>query len=166
MVFFGLNSYKAISENNIVFLIFLAPLPLYFLYSFIKIIKNPKQVNFFPNSKMGLSTAGLLFIILIGISLVNLNSNSNAAPNNNAQAQSPVIFKSQAYEKRMLKIILDEDKDSPEIKKWPTEESETLENAFSENNYYFVLKQSGWYKIVLNNNQFGWINEQNALELE
>jgi len=166
IVFFGLNGYKAMAENRIEFLIFLAPLPLYFIYSFFAIIKNPRQVNYIPNNKMGFGGAGLVLLILIGISLLNLNSNSNAASTNNEHVQSPVIFKSQAYDKRALKIILDEEQDSVEIKKWPSDDSEVMEKAFGENKYYYVLKQDGWYKIILNNNQFGWINEQNAIELE
>ena len=96
------------------------------------------------------------------INLNNLEANSDTSENET----TGVVFTQNAYEKKRLKVVLDENEESVNIKKSPSESSDSLEVAYSENEYYYILEQNGWYKIVLDNNQYGWINEINVLELE
>jgi hypothetical protein len=158
----GINAFKG--AHNLIFTALLAPLAIYFIFSLFQILKNPKHKNnYIPINKVGLMAS---FLVLIILCLISVSGFKDTNANDVTDKRQGVIFEKQAYEKKEIKIILDENEDNVDIKKLPLDTSDSVGKANLEQTYYYVLKQNNWYKIVLENNQFGWINAKNVLELE
>jgi len=146
-----------LNGNNLLGGLILLPIPSYFILNLAK-----RRVDgSLPRSGKGLLTVGIIFIILLGTGVYNIS----VARENVSHAPSPSPIVVSQVGNTMTRVEVAVENKPVLIKSEPDDESETLETVESTAVFESIGKDGKWYKVLLNNGSFGWINEQYVYEI-
>jgi len=156
-------SAKKIEET--IFSFMFLPVGAYFITEFFFKIKNPlgKKENT-PLNRGSIITSIIFLIILFSISLYNVNRNQSVkGKKENVLESEPLIFQTEekpsptpVYKKVTVKIS--DGSETVNIRQKPTIYSEVIGEAKNNDIFNSYEKTGEWYKIILNEQETGYIS--------
>jgi len=150
LVLFGSGFINLESSNQLIFQALFAPVLIYLIYKLIR--PSPKLLT---ANRLILAIVGLIVIIVVG--MVSLPKTQNAS-SNRYSSQAIVANGKEKIQENQLEIMLDDSNSFLNIKNEPSKTAESVGQALPGEIYSYTEELEEWYKILLENDESGWIH--------
>lgn len=149
-------------EDMTIQLIFL-PVVLYFFIKFLKLIRKKEGLG--GNLRMeAIIFSIIILIMLIGINIKRVFFENETASLTPIQISVPTTNSSPTPKEKLKKVVIAIEDGSPSvnIREKATIYSEILKKAEEGNTFEFVEEEKEWFKIKLEENNFGYVAKKYA----